>query len=194
MKYGKEVVLYSDSDICISKDKWNYIVEFISLSLKNAYFTTPESVILDLCNSIKMFTFSSERADSIRIALGLPKYNNWAGNVYRDDFPPIPSYWSILEKRVFKRDKFICQSCELFCKDTPALLSAHHVLPRSKGGSNILDNLITLCRTCHDEIEDLGFKNKFQIVGYKSDSTKKIYPTGESPVSDWHKKVYGGSR
>lgn len=47
---------------------------------------------------------------------------------------------------IFQRDDYHCQmpGCEATTK-----LETHHILPRHKGGSNALDNGITLCATCH---------------------------------------------
>ena len=44
-------------------------------------------------------------------------------------------------------------------------LSAHHIIPRHKGGSNDERNLITLCKHCHDiaEEKELSFR---QIKNY----------------------------
>ncbi|NNV07137.1 HNH endonuclease [Geobacillus sp. MMMUD3] len=65
--------------------------------------------------------------------------------------------------RAMKRDNFACQRCgmtrrehyEAFNQD----LHTHHIVPRSWGGSNYMDNLITLCRNCHVEIHrELGVK------------------------------------
>ena len=48
---------------------------------------------------------------------------------------------------VLKRDRNRCQLCGKFTNSPP-----HHVLFRSQGGSDILENLITLCRDCHNMI------------------------------------------
>jgi hypothetical protein len=48
---------------------------------------------------------------------------------------------------VFKRDRFTCQ----YCGQTPpaVLLEVDHVIPRSVGGSDEMDNLITSCQDCN---------------------------------------------
>jgi len=51
-----------------------------------------------------------------------------------------------LQIAVLERDNFTCQKC--YCHtDSPP----HHILLRSRGGSDILGNLITLCRECHEK-------------------------------------------
>jgi len=47
---------------------------------------------------------------------------------------------------VLERDRFVCQAPG--CGNS-RFLEIHHVKSRSRGGSNELDNLITLCSACH---------------------------------------------
>ena len=51
--------------------------------------------------------------------------------------------------------------CEL-C-GTTMFLTCHHIIPREDGGLNDLENLIALCRSCHDEIEDKGYRTRAEI-------------------------------
>lgn len=50
-------------------------------------------------------------------------------------------------EKVLNRDSFTCQRC-----GTAEDLEIHHIVPRSKGGTNTLHNLITLCQRCHEEL------------------------------------------
>ena len=54
---------------------------------------------------------------------------------------------STLREKTFKRDNYVCQCCE----KTNTILNAHHILPFSKHVDLRYDinNLITLCKTCH---------------------------------------------
>lgn len=69
------------------------------------------------------------------------------------------------------RDGYKCQCCgKKNCR-----LEVHHLLPRSRGGSDRLTNLITLCSDCHrlahsSEEQLLAFQKKF---GKKANSTLK---------------------
>lgn len=47
---------------------------------------------------------------------------------------------------VFARDNYTCQCCG---KSKGKILRTHHIIYRSKGGSNRSDNLITICSDCH---------------------------------------------
>jgi 5-methylcytosine-specific restriction endonuclease McrA len=49
-----------------------------------------------------------------------------------------------VSRLVFTRDGWQCRHC----KDRNGL-HAHHVIYRSEGGSDTMDNLITLCAQCH---------------------------------------------
>lgn len=52
-----------------------------------------------------------------------------------------------LRFEVFKRDGFHCQ----YCGDCPPniVLEIDHIIPKSKGGSDIIDNLVTSCFNCN---------------------------------------------
>jgi hypothetical protein len=51
---------------------------------------------------------------------------------------------------VLFRDGYSCQKCSGKKKDNR--LHVHHIVFRSKGGTNSPDNLITLCETCHENL------------------------------------------
>lgn len=64
-----------------------------------------------------------------------------------------PSDWDSRRRRVYTRDDYTCQNCGSgggYQGDTE--LHAHHIVPISKGGSDDLTNLKTLCKGCHDAI------------------------------------------
>jgi len=51
---------------------------------------------------------------------------------------------------VLSRDNYTCQYCKGKSKDSR--LHVHHIISRSNGGSDRPNNLITLCKTHHDEL------------------------------------------
>jgi len=64
-----------------------------------------------------------------------------------------PSDWGRKRKKVYKRDNYTCQNCGR--QGGPygnAELHAHHIVPKSKGGTHKTSNLKTLCKDCHDAI------------------------------------------
>lgn len=57
------------------------------------------------------------------------------------------SRWKSLSRRCKDRDNWTCQKCGA---GGPGIeLHAHHKIPRSRGGSDSLQNLETLCARCH---------------------------------------------
>lgn len=58
---------------------------------------------------------------------------------------------------VLKRDKFCCTNCgwhrEMLHPDDPRkMLELHHVKQHKDKGENTVENLITLCNVCHDDV------------------------------------------
>ena len=49
-----------------------------------------------------------------------------------------------LQLAVLRRDGFRCQECSTYTEAPP-----HHVIKLSQGGSDILENMVTLCVDCH---------------------------------------------
>ena len=56
--------------------------------------------------------------------------------------------WAAIREQVLSRAKWRCQACRL------RRLDVHHVVKRSQGGSDFdLDQLVALCRWCHDQTD-----------------------------------------
>ena len=60
-----------------------------------------------------------------------------------------------IRHEVFKRDSYKCSECGKSKNDGP--LEIDHILPISKGGTDELSNLRTLCKICNREKSDLIF-------------------------------------
>lgn len=56
-----------------------------------------------------------------------------------------PNDWDELRRRVYRRDGLRCTNCG----SSDVVLHAHHVVPLSRGGTNSLTNLTSLCDPCH---------------------------------------------
>ncbi len=79
------------------------------------------------------------------------------------DFIPLPDKVAFTRFNVFLRDKFICQYCSKSFKVEE--LTFDHVLPRSKGGKTIWENVVTSCRKCNTlkgnrSLKKIGLKLK----------------------------------
>ena len=68
---------------------------------------------------------------------------------------------------VLDRDSYKCQHCKGKSKDKK--LEVHHIIFRSNNGSDEPENLITLCKTCHDAVHD----GKIKLKGGKIKSQLK---------------------
>ena len=53
-----------------------------------------------------------------------------------------------LREAVFTRDGYTCQICGSSVKDR-VILHAHHIIYRSNGGTDRMNNLLTVCHKCH---------------------------------------------
>lgn len=65
---------------------------------------------------------------------------------------PFNEEWLNIRTQVLKRDHYRCVNCG----QTGTDLHVHHVVPKSKGGTEELDNLVTLCAKCHSIQEGKG--------------------------------------
>jgi len=72
------------------------------------------------------------------------------------------AFWNLVRIEVYKRDNYTCQECGVHCisrkeadkiKTYSSVIQCHHVIPYHKGGTNSLDNLLTLCLSCHLKVE-----------------------------------------
>lgn len=52
-----------------------------------------------------------------------------------------------------------------FCRDDSDVLQEHHIVPRRHGGGDEDRNLVTLCPTCHEKIEQLYDRRFYQAIG-----------------------------
>jgi hypothetical protein len=74
---------------------------------------------------------------------------------------------------VYKRD----EGCCIFC-GAPGLPEAH-VVPRSHGGLGVPQNIVTVCRPCHDKMDNSLMRQ--QMLQEAAEHLKRFYP-------DWNEK------
>lgn len=72
---------------------------------------------------------------------------NGVSTIQRDSYrsSAAEGSWFDLVKQVAKRDGNRCTQCGY----TGPGIDRHHIIPLSRGGRNVLSNLISLCETCH---------------------------------------------
>lgn len=71
---------------------------------------------------------------------------------------------------VWERDEHRC----VYCGSTYAFPEAH-VVPRSRGGLGVEENIVTLCRLCHDAFDHGTAEQRHEIGGVCRAYLKSIY-------------------
>lgn len=67
-----------------------------------------------------------------------------------------------LRKAVLERDNYQCQNCL-----KKGRLDVHHFIPVKRGGTDNLDNLISLCHPCHKIIELVPKKLNARKISFR---------------------------
>lgn len=86
--------------------------------------------------------------------------------------------WTLIKKQIKEDANFKCRIC-----GSSENLQVHHKIPIKNGGTNIKENLILLCKSCHQKLHQFSFKeeykpssnnygkyggkNKYKQLGYK---------------------------
>ncbi len=60
---------------------------------------------------------------------------------------PLGRAWRELRLKAFARDGYRCRVCGRLC----AYPEADHIVARSEGGQDVLGNVQTLCKPCHND-------------------------------------------
>jgi len=77
-----------------------------------------------------------------------------------------PDDWDSRRRSVYKRDDYECRNCGSqggYNGNTE--LHAHHVVPKSRGGTHRKSNLITVCDSCHSNIHGYPIGKRAEQVG-----------------------------
>lgn len=92
-------------------------------------------------------------------------------------------------REVYARDYYRCALC-----DTPRGLQIHHVIPRSRGGSNDPENLITLCMWCHNAIHGTRWPNMPDWMDKEELKQAAVEYLADYYAGSWYPWVRGQSR
>jgi hypothetical protein len=96
--------------------------------------------------------------------------------------------WHVLE-----RDGFTCRYCGQSAPEVR--LEVDHVLPRSRGGGDELDNLVTACWSCnqgkkaHDASDTLGWTDHLRESNAFADQMVGAYREAHEAAHQWHRGV-----
>lgn len=69
-------------------------------------------------------------------------------------------------ENIFKRDNYTCAYCPEGTEHKRDFLTIDHIIPKSKGGKDTWENLITACKGCNNLKADLSlkvFKKDFHV-------------------------------
>ena len=126
-------LLYSlaESFICIGEGKEPELEKML-IQFKNWYINTYYTETVE----------QQQPQENIELA-EIPELNSYS-------FVRAGKWWTVLA-----RDKWKCLSCGRSAKEDGVLLEVDHIIPRSKGGSDDMNNLQTLCKKCN-----IGKSNK----------------------------------
>lgn len=88
---------------------------------------------------------------------------------------------------VLSRDKHECQKCSGKKKDSR--LHVHHIVFRSNGGTDSPDNLVTLCKACHDSLHDSSNSEKESLKLQKKRKANTTDAVQVSTVGAYLRKI-----
>jgi len=98
------------------------------------------------CGSFKGINHDCKKiANKLSIANSGERHWNWKGGITGRDYPK--EFFNKIRDLIKERDKFICQRCRYQGNKGDNNLVTHHLDWNKKNCE--LNNLITLCRSCH---------------------------------------------
>ena len=103
--------------------------------------------MLRLCANCNYHLTNEKYCEKCKIIIAqnkryLPKNKKRPDKFYESD------YWRSLRKFVLIRDNYLCQICLSKGKYVTAT-EVDHIVPLKEGGTNELNNLQSLCKSCH---------------------------------------------
>ena len=117
-------------------------------------------------------------------AISPKKTNEWDGEIQGEGIAP-GSSWDRIRKAVLARDNYTCRSCRR--KDN---LTVDHIVQLSKGGTNSMENLQTLCRYCHEKKDNRKIFDK----SFNHDSNYGSQTTSNPTVQAIERAIRGHTR
>ena len=98
----------------------------------------------DILNDLDIYELGEEEAwRRFRACVLKGETNEFTPFIHPDQ--PSGTKWQKLRLAVFDRDKYTC----VYCGATDEYLECDHVVPRSRGGKDTIENLVTACVGCN---------------------------------------------
>jgi hypothetical protein len=115
-----------------------FAVWFGGVIISRQFFPIPQGPVMSVVTTVGTLVFAFWVANNYSIT----KVDNSdsESNSY-------PFDWDNIREAVLSRDSHKCGNC-----GSSDRLHVHHIVPLSKGGSNEIGNLRTLCEGCHKKI------------------------------------------
>lgn len=95
--------------------------------------------------------------------------------------------YAALRLGVFERDGWKCRRCAIGVEK--AILEADHIVPRSRGGKDAAENLITLCRDCHRAKTEYRLRITGDAKNATFEATPHSHKMREFPALNWRAGV-----
>jgi len=95
-----------------------------------------------------------------------------------------PDDWDIRRRRIYRRDNYQCQECGArggHSGDTE--LHCHHKDPISQGGGHEPNNLVTLCRNCHNKKHEHQIGDRYNNSGEAIPISDEDIPPSEQVIN-----------
>lgn len=87
---------------------------------------------------------------------------NWQGGFITETRKRISTLaWKTVRKKVYERDNWKCQRCGKHCHND---IQCHHVIPYKVSQDDRMENLLTLCKSCHLKVEREYLSTKFNTL------------------------------
>jgi len=92
-----------------------------------------------------------------------------------------------VKQKVWCRDAGRCVWCG---RRGPYVFPEAHFIPRSKGGLGIPENVLTLCRTCHDRYDHGDRRDRELMKDRFREYLKKWHPDWDESKLYYHKEDF----
>jgi len=91
--------------------------------------------------------------------------------------------WSNIRLLIYSRDNYTCQHCKRLMRNSKEAFHVHHKVPFLFSFDNSLNNLITLCKSCHSKEEMKLRKNHKEWYQTRAIARALRFATNNAKVS-----------
>jgi 5-methylcytosine-specific restriction endonuclease McrA len=141
---------------------------------KEKFFVYYEGSPCDICNPLELVKILAELEAKNSSLLRTPKKKEKTRTrkSIRDK-----KLSDMLKKEQLLKKRIGCVSCGFMPKNPKknwSSMHAHHVVPLSQGGKDKKENMIILCKECHND----AHRSRSKCEKVKNERDKSLYPSG----------------